>query len=369
MVEQLDSEFHKKHERLTNEILNNPEMLPSRYVFVITNLCNLNCNFCFQNRNPRKDAMTSENWINLANQLPEYSRVTLTGGEPFIFPEFRKVFSHIAEKFDCNIITNGILLNKELIDYLLSFPKFKVLSLSIDNIGNTTRGVKQEQWENLVKNLNYFIEKRNQSNHPCLLDIKTMVLDETADNLFEIYKEIINQINPDTYAFQFLKGSPIQHADVMYEFEDLSKKSKAQTYQRFDKIKQQLKEIKNYNLQTNKKSFIHPKFADLNSEDELNHLDSNLNILNKEEPNNLDILNNSEHLKENFQPCKFAHSSVHINVDGNIFPCLAVSMGNVKHQSLKEIIQGEKMKKFRQLITTQETLEACNRCGWLRLKN
>ena len=37
------------------------------------------------------------------------------------------------------MITNGILLNEELIDFLLTYKKFKVLSISIDNKKNTIR--------------------------------------------------------------------------------------------------------------------------------------------------------------------------------------------------------------------------------------
>ena len=39
-------------------------------------------------------------------------------------------------------------------------------------------------------------------------------------------------------------------------------------------------------------------------------------------------------------------SSVHINVDGNLFPCMAVSMGNVKNTKLSEIIFSDKFKKI-----------------------
>ena len=60
-------------------------------MYVLTNLCNLACDFCFQDRKKQKNAMTKDDWINLTNQLPEYARVTLTGGEPLVL--------RILEKF------------------------------------------------------------------------------------------------------------------------------------------------------------------------------------------------------------------------------------------------------------------------------
>jgi len=345
-----DTKFHKSHEILADKIYNNPTMLPDRYVFVITNLCNLNCDFCFQDKKPRQNAMSADDWINLAKQLPDYARVTITGGEPLIFPEFKKVFSYIAERFNCNIITNGLLLNEEIIDYLLSFPKFKVLSLSIDNIGNTNRGVRLEQWERLEKMLRYFLKKKQELNSECNLDVKTMVLDENANELFEIYKYLVEKIGIDTHAFQFLKA--IQHADTMYAFEDILNTSTAYYYKNFDTIKEQLELVRQYNLENKKNfSFLHPKFALLTSEEEMD----------------IDKLNFLKHKSEFYSSCKFPWSSVHINVDGTLFPCLAVSMGNVKEKPLKEIIGGPEFTKFKELIKKHGTVQACNRCGWLRL--
>jgi len=347
-----DSRFHEKHEKLTEEIYNTSNMLPSRYVFVITNLCNLRCKFCFQDKEPRKDVMNAEDWINLLNQCPPYSRITLTGGEPLLFPGFKKLFSSIAEKFNCNIITNGLLLNKEIIDYLLSFKKFSVLSLSIDNIGNTNRGVNKKQWENLEEMLKYFVNQKKLIHPECILDVKTMILDENAEDLFKIHKYLIEELKIDTHVFQLLKGSPIQHADKMYDFKDILEESNAYTYEKWEKIKGQFEKVKEYDNKIGRTSFIHPKVI----------CPTSCNL------QQIDYFNDKKHIKERFQKCKFPWSSVHINVDGELFPCLAVSMGNVKNKSLREIIMGKEMKNFRDLIKKEGTVEACNRCGWLRIK-
>lgn len=346
--------FHNKHEIFTEMAYNTPNVLPDRYVFILTNLCNLKCNFCFQRKDLRKDVMTAKNWINLARQFPDYARVTLCGGEPLVFNGFKEVFSYVAERFDCNIITNGLLLNQESINYILSFPKFKVLSLSIDNIGNTIRGMTSRQWEHLRMVLKYFVKKRDEVNSNCILDIKTLVLDENADTLFESYKCFVEELGVDIHAFQFLKGSPIQHADYMYEFDDVLKKCEAKSYEKFDLIKEQLDYVRQYNMQRRRVSFLHPKVDSLVMDKPLS---------------SIDCLNEVHYRKEIFLPCKFPWSSVHINFDGNLFPCLAISMGNVKDSDLINIINGEKYERFKTLIKKEGTVEACNRCGWLRLKN
>ncbi len=343
--------FHLKHEVLTEVIYRLPYMLPDRYTFVLTNLCNLTCYFCFQKKDLREDRMSLEDWLDLAKQLPSYARVTLTGGEPLMFYGFDQIFSYVAKHFDCNMISNGLLLNEKKIDFLLSFPKFRVLSISVDDIGNKSRGVNEKQWERTENMMRYFVEKRTRLNSNCVLEAKTVVLDDNAEDLFVIHKYCVEDLHCDHHSFQFLKGSPTQHADYMFPFDDIVKKSHAPVYQKFDTIKEQLEKVKEYNLRTGKTAFLHPKIASLN--------------IKKSLPN-IDYLNEREFIKDNYHPCKFPWSSVHINVDGNLFPCMAVSMGNVKETSLAEIIHGKDFIRFKDLIRREGTVEGCNRCGWLR---
>ena len=346
--------FHKKHEQFTEKAYESGGVLPDRYVYVLTNLCNLKCSFCYQRKKPEKNTMQARDWMSLTDQIPEYARITLTGGEPLIFPEFRQIFAYIADKLDCNIITNGILLSEDVIDYILSFKNFKVLSISIDDIGNKHRGVRPSQWRHLVKMMKYFIKRRKQIESECILDIKTLILDNNADHLFDLYTFISENINPDTHVLQFLKGSTIQHADYMYEIKDIIKKNYAPVYKNISIIKDQLEQIRRYSVNTRRVGFLHPKVGSLVSGEQLK---------------NIDIMNDKTHRKELFLPCKFPWSSTHINFDGTLFPCLAVSVGNVKNKPLDELINGSKFKSFRDIIRKEGTVEACNRCGWLKLKD
>ena len=105
--------------------------------------------------------------------------------------------------------------------------RFKVLSLSIDDVGNAVRDVKPKQWEYLRKILKYFIKKRDEVNPNCIMDIKTTILDDNAEDLFEMYEYFVEELGCDTHSFNFLKGSSIQHADYKFQFDDILKKSNA----------------------------------------------------------------------------------------------------------------------------------------------
>ncbi len=348
-----DSTIHEKCDIRTEEIFDTVGMLPHRDVYLLTNRCNLPCDFCFQDTSKPEITMTAEDWINVTDQLPPNSRVTLTGGESLLFSEFKKVFQYVAERFECNMITNGIPLTREIIDLLLSFNNFKVLAISIDNIKNTIRGMSEKSWFQLEKMLNYFIEVRNERKIDCDLDIKTIILEENSGELFEIYKYCVEKLRCDTFAYQFLKGAPLHHANNVYNFNDIFSKYEAPVYKRFDIIREQLELVRKYNVENEKKAFLHPKVGSLTS---------------KEPLPGLNYFNVSGHVKEDFLPCKFPRSSVHINYDSTVIPCMAISMGSVKEKTLNDIFAGNVYQQFMRTIREEGTVSGCNHCGWLRPK-
>ena len=348
-----DVAIHKQHEKLTNKLYEASGMLPSRYVYILTNLCNFSCPFCFQYRKKTKDPMSKEDWLKVTAQIPDYARVTLTGGEPLVYKGFTEILDAITKNNDCNIITNGALLSEKWIDKLLEYPRLKVISISIDDVGNKSRQLKPGLWETIVDNINKFRLKRAAIGAETILDIKTIVLDENADELFNIYRYCVEELACDTHAFQFLKGSHLQHADTMFEFDEIYKKPEPTIYKKLDVIYQQLEKVREYATKNNQRSFLHPIVGEMQNSSPL----PDINYLNELEFN-----------QSNYQPCKFPWSSVHINADGHLFPCMAISMGNVKEQPLDSIIKGETFEKFRKVIKEQGTVSGCHRCGWLRPK-
>ncbi len=243
------------------------------------------------------------------------------------------------------------LIEEQKIDFLLKFRKFRVLAVSIDDVQNKIRGVTPQQWARAEGMMRYFLQARRRYNSTCVLEAKTVVLDENAEDLLAIHRYCVEELGCDHHSFQFLKGSPIQHADYMFSYDEIFKKSHAPVYKKFDIIKDQLEKIRAYNLRNGKAAFLHPSVGSLVSNEPLP---------------DLNYLNASEHVRQNYLPCKFPWSSVHVNVDGNLFPCMAVAMGNVKTTSLPEIIHGNDFKRFKDLIRKEGSVEACNRCGWLR---
>jgi len=356
MVNKKNTDYHQARIDYSKKIYDSPSMLPHRYVFVLTNRCNLKCSFCFQEKDRIEGSLTTKEWLEVVDQLPEYAHVTLTGGEPFLFKGFEKVFKAVTKRHTCNIISNGLLLTEEIIELLLSTPNFKVLSISVDDIGNIVRDVVPDQWLKAEELMRRFSEKRDEYGSCTVLDSKTVVLDENANDLFDIHKYCIEKLKCDTHSFMLLKGSPIQYADHMIPIENMLDESKAYVYKKLPAILNELEKVRKYNISMNTKCFLHPKVIELNSAKPVNNLD-------------LGFINNGDHNVTDFKECKAPWESVHINVDGNLFPCMAIKMGNVKEQKLIDIISSPTFKKFKDKIREKGTVGGCNRCGYLLPKD
>jgi MoaA/NifB/PqqE/SkfB family radical SAM enzyme len=352
--QELANKFYKNNVNYSIESFQKENMLPHRYVLVLTNLCNLRCSFCFQERKKKPDRMETADWLSFIRQVPENSRITLTGGEPLVFKGFAEIFKFANQKNYTNIVTNGLLLDNKISELLISEKNFKVLGISIDTIGNTNRDFSSKQWNDLVSKINYFLNIRNKNNHECVFDIKTVVLEDNIKDLFDIHKYCCEVLNCDTHSFQLLKGADIQHSDLMFDYDKIFKKYEAYQYKNFSKFIEQLNLIREYNLKNNYKSYLHPNIINLNSSEFI-------------EEKNFLFLNEKEHDHTKFKTCLSPWTSVHVNVDGNLFPCMAVSMGNVKNTSLETIYFSEKFNKFKEEIKRNSTLNGCNRCGWLKV--
>src|SRR4051794_18327355 len=81
-----------RHARIT---LRNYEQAPSPpfLILFINSICNQKCEHCFYWRNlNRKDDLTKEELFSLSRSLGRVENLNLSGGEPFLRPEFGGVF-------------------------------------------------------------------------------------------------------------------------------------------------------------------------------------------------------------------------------------------------------------------------------------
>jgi len=96
--------YYKRQADYAKLAFTKDNLMPRRYVLVLTNLCNLKCTFCVQERKKKSSFMSANEWVNVIDQIPKNSRITLTGGEPTLFEYnkngFETIFKNLSGPFE-----------------------------------------------------------------------------------------------------------------------------------------------------------------------------------------------------------------------------------------------------------------------------
>jgi radical SAM protein with 4Fe4S-binding SPASM domain len=108
----------------------------------ITNQCNLRCRHCYQADFSAEEDLkgeglkkVAENIVSALRSWKDKACIHLTGGEPLLKPEllpFLEYLGQLPEVEELGIITNGLLLNDEILDRLAAVRGFKTVKISLD---------------------------------------------------------------------------------------------------------------------------------------------------------------------------------------------------------------------------------------------
>ncbi|NWF56625.1 MAG: radical SAM protein [Syntrophaceae bacterium] len=108
----------------------------------ITNACHLRCRHCYQVDFTRREDLgweglkeVSENILVALRAWKDEACIHLTGGEPLLKGELSPLLDHLnrqPEVKELGLITNGLLLNDEILDRFSAIAKFKTIKISLD---------------------------------------------------------------------------------------------------------------------------------------------------------------------------------------------------------------------------------------------
>lgn len=116
-MDSLEKQLRRKANLMRTPISATFELLP---------LCNMNCRMCYvrmsrEEMEAQGSIKPMEWWLALAEDMKKAGVLflLLTGGEPFLYPDFITLYRRLAEMgFIISINTNGLLLNEEIADVL-----------------------------------------------------------------------------------------------------------------------------------------------------------------------------------------------------------------------------------------------------------
>ncbi len=178
---------------------------PVGATFELTPYCNLNCPMCYVHLDPARAALqgkhlTGKQWLEIARQSADMGtlQVTLTGGEPFLHPDFWEIYEGIVQMGILPIIyTNGCLIDEKIVERFKAFPPH--------NIKISIYGASDQTYEAMcgVKNgftrLSHAIDLLKEAGIP-FYTTATMVRENVQD-LGEMYRFAVDKQISFTHTF------------------------------------------------------------------------------------------------------------------------------------------------------------------------
>lgn len=169
-------------------------------------LCNMNCDMCYvrlsrEEMEKQGRLRSAEEWLEIAKQMQKAGVLflLLTGGEPFLYPEFRKLYLELLKMgFIITINTNATLIDEEWAEFL---GKHKPRRINI-----TLYGADEETYKNLCHHSGGFektlhaIRLLRKNN----VDVKvggslTRANQQDIDRIIDLGKELDVPVRIDTY--------------------------------------------------------------------------------------------------------------------------------------------------------------------------
>lgn len=281
-----------------------------KFYVEITNVCNLQCDFCPQTgRKP--EFMSTDTFRLILDQIKDYTEYLYfhVKGEPLLHPRIDELLNISHEKgFQVNITTNGTMIHK-VKDKLISKPALRQINFSLHSFdGNEGAQEKDEYIEHILGFINEAIE-----NSEMLLSMRLWNLEE--DNIVNQEKKRNNELLaciekefhlPYKILEKVTPGGGIKIADRIYLNQD-------------------------YQF----------KWPDL-----------------------------KEHEDDGTGFCYCLRNQVAILVDGTVVPCCLdgegiLSLGNINTASFTDIIESERAKNIFEGFSRREAVEElCRKCGY-----
>lgn len=108
--------------------------VPLSGTFELTARCNLDCRMCYIHKRAndavaKKGELTTEQWLNFAADAQKRGMLLLllTGGEPFLRPDFKEIYTGCRKLgLLISINSNGTFITDEMVDFLRKDPPLRV---------------------------------------------------------------------------------------------------------------------------------------------------------------------------------------------------------------------------------------------------
>ena len=284
----------------------------------LTGRCNCRCRHCFVSApHARFDELSFNDCIHILDELERCGvrKIGLTGGEPLIHPDFKKIIEELNKRklVLSTLYTNGLLLNDEILQLFKTYNQSPDIQISFDglNTHEWLRGVKGSQ-DIVIDTIKRSVKQR-------FFTHISMVL--YKDNLNSILENIRFL---DSLGVKSIKISPIENLGEWQAYEKDHGISYEQAYEEYLKIIPEL--LKN---KPNARIELSGFFT----------YDPSKNLITSSYEKECSTSN-----QDHYYLCKSLKLGFYINSNGILFPCVTMvndennDQFNILKRPLEEIL-------------------------------
>ena len=136
--------------------------IPLNGTFELSPVCNFSCKMCYVRKTPEQIEKSGKRlrswteWVELAKECKKAGMLylLLTGGEPFIYPGFKELYTELHKMgFLISINTNGTMITPEVVEWLKDMAPHRM------NI--TLYGTSADTYEKICENRSGFERAKN----------------------------------------------------------------------------------------------------------------------------------------------------------------------------------------------------------------
>jgi radical SAM protein with 4Fe4S-binding SPASM domain len=334
---------------------------PWHYYIEVTRRCNLRCKMCqyieWLENEPiavqREGELSTEEWLNVIDQIQRFSLVTFTGGEPFVRKDFMEILSYASKRARTHFISNTTMLPEDRAEAVVELaPKrlggmgFNFAGTSIEGPGDMHDEIRKLRgaFKKSMAGIAMLRKYRDATGKQCPKIHVTTVLQKDNVHALKDMPKIMHDNGVDV--INFVTESRMHELPELglvnpeiYNTEDLEYPSIDRTTLS-EALDEATVEARNVGIEL--------RLPRMPKEDLLNYYSGALDLKNYE--------------------CRNAWNTLLIGRQGDAFPCWLKKIGNVLESPVKEIWQGAESRDFRQ--TCQKKLfAACPGCCFLQHKN
>lgn len=186
------------------ESLAKENSIPLNMTFELTPFCNFSCVMCYVHLTKEKAEkqgrlLSADEWLEIARQAMEMGTlyISLTGGEPFLHPEFWKIYSELNKTgFLITVLSNGSMIDESAMEKFREYGMPYRVKLTLYGASNETYMQTCNSPDGFTKT-SKAVDLLKEAGVP--LQLTSTIVRENADDLQKIY------------AFAREKNLPMQH--------------------------------------------------------------------------------------------------------------------------------------------------------------